>query len=93
MQKKILIYNNNPFHTKMFSQFRITVNLWHKVAQIMQLLIIMSCIVRGSHDSILGSVTCRIRKIWGRVLIDVLEMPRIAKTPSNDNIILQSIVT
>ena len=41
----------------------------------------------------LGSVTCRTRKIRGRVLIDALEMPRIAKILSNDNIVPQSIVT
>ena len=40
----------------------------------------------------LGSVTCRTRKIWGRGLIGTLEMPRIAKIPSNDNTIPQSVV-
>ncbi len=40
----------------------------------------------------LGLVTCRTRKIRGRVLISALEMPRIAKMPSNDDTISQSIV-
>ncbi len=52
MQKKILIYDDNPFHAKMSRQFRITADPRHRVAQITQLLIITSCIVRGPHDSI-----------------------------------------
>ena len=52
MQKKILIYDNNPFYAKMSSQFRITADPWHRVAQITQLLIITSCIVKGPYDSI-----------------------------------------
>jgi len=40
----------------------------------------------------LGSVTCRTRKIWGRILIGALETPRIAKTPSNDDTVPQSVV-
>ena len=52
MQKKILIYDDNPFHAKMSSQFQITADPRHRVAQITQLLIITSCIVRGPHDSI-----------------------------------------
>ncbi len=51
MQKKILIYDNNPFHAKMSSQFRITADPRYRVAQIMQLSIITSCIVRGPYDS------------------------------------------
>ncbi len=40
----------------------------------------------------LGSVTCQTRKIWGRILIGALETPRIAKTPSNDDTVPQSVV-
>ncbi len=32
-----------------------------------------------------GSVTCRTRKIWGKSLIDVLEMSRIAKMLSKNS--------
>ena len=89
---KILIYDNNPFYTKMSSRFQITADPWYRVAQIMQLSIIMPCIVRSSHDSILGSVTCWIRKIWNRGLISILKIPRIAKTSSNDDTVPQSVV-
>jgi len=40
----------------------------------------------------LGSVTCQTRKIWGRVLIGTLEMPRIVKISSNDDTISQFVV-
>jgi len=92
MQKKILIYDDNPFHAKMSSQFRITADPRHRVAQITQLLIITSYIVKGSHDSILGSVTCWTRKFRGRILIGALETSRIAKTLSNDDTVPQSVV-